>query len=273
MDNKSYYVYAHEKETDGSVFYIGKGKLDRAWNFRKRNEYWKRVANKYGVVVKILFDNLSEKDALGLEIESIKEHRENGCKLCNLTDGGEGSSGWIPTTETRARMSKNNVFRRPEFIEQFSKLRIGTKHSKESRAKISTSLKILGRKPSQETIEKMRKTNTGRVFSQETLKKLSIAHTGFRHTEESKLKMSITRTGRKISEECKKKISIANKKSIVCSNGLTFDGIKDAVEWLNSIGIKQNGQGNISSCCAGKLKTAYGFSWKFVDLQKPETQG
>ena len=59
MDNKSFYVYSHSKESDGSVFYIGKGTGSRAWDFKKRNEYWKRVAAKYGVIVNILqmFEN------------------------------------------------------------------------------------------------------------------------------------------------------------------------------------------------------------------------
>lgn len=72
--------------------------------------------------------------------------------------------------------------------------------------------------------------------------------------------MSIDRKGRIITDEVKIKISIANKKPIICSNGMLFDSATDAALHL---GKKAQAASNISSCCNGKLKTAYGHNWKF----------
>lgn len=43
-------------------------------------------------------------DLIQLEIITIKEYRDAGARLTNLTDGGEGSLGWVPSEETRQNM-------------------------------------------------------------------------------------------------------------------------------------------------------------------------
>lgn len=92
QSSNCFYLYAHRKD-NGDVFYIGKGKRRRAWEFSSRNEKWKKIAKKYGVNVQIWFDNLSENEAFRLEVEAITRYgRDN---LCNLTDGGEGPSGVV----------------------------------------------------------------------------------------------------------------------------------------------------------------------------------
>jgi len=55
VTNKKFYVYVHIKESDNTVFYVGKGSGGRAWDFYGRNVYWKNVKNKHGVRVEILF--------------------------------------------------------------------------------------------------------------------------------------------------------------------------------------------------------------------------
>ena len=54
------YVYGHYRESDGKLFYIGKGIGNRAWDKIRRNRYWFRVVNKHGLIVKIIEDNLTE---------------------------------------------------------------------------------------------------------------------------------------------------------------------------------------------------------------------
>ena len=48
-----FYTYAHTKP-DKTIFYIGKGKDNRAWDTYNRSTYWKRVVNKHGFNVEIL---------------------------------------------------------------------------------------------------------------------------------------------------------------------------------------------------------------------------
>lgn len=63
----NYYVYLHRKKTTGEVFYVCKGCEMRAWISSGRNEFWKRVVDKHGLVVEIYMDNLQEWYAYELE--------------------------------------------------------------------------------------------------------------------------------------------------------------------------------------------------------------
>jgi hypothetical protein len=82
------YIYGHYRESDGKLFYIGKGIGNRAWDKKRRNRYWFRVVNKHGLVVKIIEDNLTEEQAFSKEKQLIAEiGLEN---LANITEGGEG---------------------------------------------------------------------------------------------------------------------------------------------------------------------------------------
>jgi hypothetical protein len=86
--NNIYYIYFHINPLTNKVFYVGKGKLKRAFDKRKRGEYWNRVVNKYGYIVDIVHSNLSEEKAFELEIMYIK--RLGIKNLVNSTIGGSG---------------------------------------------------------------------------------------------------------------------------------------------------------------------------------------
>ena len=101
-----FYVYLHRRKTDNKVFYVGKGKAGRADDVINRSDWWKSVVNKHGHTVEIVFDNLSEEDAFQIEIDTITEFRYFGHPLVNLTDGGEGTSGYKYTEEQRKRLSE-----------------------------------------------------------------------------------------------------------------------------------------------------------------------
>ena len=62
-----YYLYCHRRKDDNSIFYIGKGSGKRAWTRQGRNIYWKRVAEKAGFEVEILYHDLQEEEAFILE--------------------------------------------------------------------------------------------------------------------------------------------------------------------------------------------------------------
>lgn len=96
----SFYVYLHKKATTGEVFYVGKGTNWRAWNRMQRNKFWKRVVEKHGRIVEIVEKDIQEWYAHELEIDLIAYYgrRDQGLgTLVNLTDGGEGSSGYKHT--------------------------------------------------------------------------------------------------------------------------------------------------------------------------------
>lgn len=100
-----YYVYLHRRLTDNKPFYIGKGSGGRAYDRQSRNPYWKNTVKKHGLIVEILFDNLSETDAFQIEKDTILELEYFNCPLTNLTAGGEGSSGLMFSDQQRLNIA------------------------------------------------------------------------------------------------------------------------------------------------------------------------
>lgn len=85
-----YYVYAYTYN-DGSPYYIGKGKDNRAYKKHNRN-----LLPKDKSCIVILQEGMSESDALDLEIKLIESYGRLDLgtgPLRNLTNGGEGTSG------------------------------------------------------------------------------------------------------------------------------------------------------------------------------------
>ena len=106
MLDKQFYVYVHMRLTDDSVFYVGKGCKKRYKTKQGRSQYWHRIVAKHGFAAEIVKNNLSFEEANAYEIELIKQLRDQGCHLCNLTDGGEGCRGRQLSEEAKAQISE-----------------------------------------------------------------------------------------------------------------------------------------------------------------------
>lgn len=140
-----YYVYAYLRE-DGSPYYIGKGKSDRAYK-RHTNV---PVPKDHSKII-FLETNLTEIGALALERRYIQWYgrKDNHTGILrNLTDGGEGVSGatflkGIPRSDyARQRISEG---------------KLGKPCSEQTKQKISATKTGVKRKPfSTETIAKMK---------------------------------------------------------------------------------------------------------------------
>ena len=150
-----FYVYLHFRESDGRLFYIGKGKNKRAWSHQRRNPYWKAIVAKHGLRVVIFERNLSESDAFRVEASLLKTFGIEG--LANFTYGGEGPSGYKFTDEQRKRHSE---------------MKTGLHHSEESKRKIAAA--HFGMKASEETRKKLSQFRMGTKASEETRRKLEI---------------------------------------------------------------------------------------------------
>ncbi len=176
-----FYTYAHYKP-EGGLFYIGKGAGRRAYNMQDRNVYWKNIVAKHGNPnVEILAHWDTDEEALDHEVLLISCFKDMGYKLANLTDGGEGVSGYKHTEEALQKMrgrtgEKHPMFGKPKSAEiklKISQAKVGKKQTEEFKKKISEKLK--GRVFSIDHLSKISKSLKGRQFTQETKDKMRIS--------------------------------------------------------------------------------------------------
>ncbi len=152
-------LYAHRKQTDGSIFYVGIGTEKRPYTSKSRNDYWRNTVNKHGYYVDVLSKELSIEDALELEefviCELGRKDLGNG-NLVNLNNGGKGN---LQVSDlTKKKMSKSAMGRTawnkglPMNVEQKKKI---------SKARIGTTSPRKGVTLTKETKDKIRKANLG----------------------------------------------------------------------------------------------------------------
>jgi len=211
IDMQQFYTYLHCKP-NGDPFYVGKGcvsRSNRSNNFSQRSRYHKNIVAKYGAenIGVFVFPCDSEEQALSDEIHQIAQLRAEGFCLVNLTEGGDGISGYRHTDDHKTALSNRFKGRRfgPGYVRTAETLR-----------KLSESNK--GRKPTAEQCEKQSIRMKGTKLSASAVEKLRLAnlgnkHTlGYKHTVESKAKISAAAKGCKRSDETKAKISAAAKR-------------------------------------------------------------
>jgi hypothetical protein len=76
--NNDYYVYLHRRKDTNGVFYIGQGRLKRAFTSYKRTESWKEVCNKAGgYTVEFVRTGLSRQQSINIENEYLKNQEPN----------------------------------------------------------------------------------------------------------------------------------------------------------------------------------------------------
>jgi hypothetical protein len=190
-NERRFYVYLWLRSKDSehgsrlSPYYVGKGSNDRA--FCRHGRVCPAPKNHEYIV--FVQEGLTEDEAFNLERFCIALYGriDQGTGILrNLTDGGEGPSGYRHTILTR-RVLSEKLKGRPSWWN-------GKTHKTESRLKMSQSAR--GRKQSPESIEKRRQAMLGQKRSEETRRRIAEVRTGQTHSEETKQKISNNRRGK-----------------------------------------------------------------------------
>ena len=210
--NPIFYVYQHLKADSGEIFYVGKGMGRRAHDSYHRSKYWKSIVAKHGVTVELLKVDITEPESLELEIATIEKYRKKGLQIINMTDGGDGTTGYSHTDEHKQMMSaKQSGENNPRYG------KVGTRRGV-----------VVG----PETIEKLRLSHLGKELPEEQKRKIrestkkaragikTLGMTGRTHSEETKAKMRAKAMGRKQTAESIAKISAAKKLASLAKKSL-----------------------------------------------------
>lgn len=97
---------------DGTAIYVGKGLLSRVLDRSPRNSKHSRVIDKYDVLRMVVcsVSRQQNDDCLQNEqrlITNLQTYHKDSHLGCNFTRGGEGSLGWVPSDETKLRISES----------------------------------------------------------------------------------------------------------------------------------------------------------------------
>jgi len=230
-----YYTYLHRRASDGQPFYVGKGMGSRAWSAKNRNQHWTRTCAKHGVTVEVLAHWSTEAEAFEHEKFLIWCFKDMGCKLVNMTDGGEGQSGYEHSDETKQKIRAANI---------------GRAQTPEQRA--ATSARMSGNR-----------IWAGRTHAEDTKAKISAGNKG-------KLAGSRSpRFGKPIPESQKLAITKATsgsnhrlaKKVLCIETGIVYDTCTAAAVAMTG---NKKSRSAISKAALGKVKRLYGYTWKFI---------
>lgn len=260
-----FYTYIHTTSDlagePSRVFYVGKGQKNRAWGVAHRNKYWTSIVGKHGLNVTICAYWDSEEDAHEHEKFLILCFRDMGVRLANMTDGGEGMSGYVKTQETRAKHSKA--------IRQYLSL-------PENRMKSLRNLESIRANPE---IQERRSSSLKNSWSDPAAKVIRVAAM---YTPDNKARhLSIVRDpevrarhlagvraindDREFVERRSASMRKVLCKDIICKEtGMVFETLVLAVEWLKTNGHPKARRNGIQQAMGRDGRSAYKYHWGYA---------
>ncbi len=203
--DRQWFIYTLSDPRTGEVRYVG-WTVDvarrlylhiwhstRRWEKHRYKSRWIRSLTKLGISPTIAVIEDGHGDGWKFaEPKWIAYYRAAGCRLTNLTDGGEGTPGIVVKESTRKLISANG------------------KGKGNWRKGLAIALeKNRGRKHTPEHIAKSVAARRGWKMSDEQKAQISKTHRGLKASPETKALLSAIRKGRTLSEETKQAFSEA----------------------------------------------------------------
>jgi group I intron endonuclease len=168
----------------------------------------------------------------------IQYDSRNNEKGYNLKPGGNVTTGWHHSPETKIKISLATTGPRPHTAGENNPF-YGKQHSLETIEKISQA--NTGKKRTEEQKQKMSIESSSRTYSEETCQKHRDYQTGRKYSDDARAKMSAAKKGKpstaflgkQHSEETKAKISAAKKGKSAPNEGKTWKLIDGKRVWFN----------------------------------------
>ena len=286
-------IYKATNTKTGKIYI---GKYERKFNIRKsqhkHNAFIKKIdtylyksMRKHGfdVFKWEIIDTAETKDELNKkEIYWIKRLKSRAPNGYNMTNGGDGGTGFKHNEETRKQMSERqkNKWKNPDYRRRMVSINIGRKASPQTLKALSIAHKKRWREPGYR--EKMSKVFSGTPHTEETKRKISEAKKGKKMSLEARQNMSRAGKGKILSPDHRKNLSKALKGRVILpetrkklrdanrgKGGRPIERSKDGVHWESFIGIRPAGRElgicsrQIFAVCKGERKTTRGYYWRY----------
>lgn len=251
-----YYVYLHRRNDTNEVFYVGKGKDKRAWSRSGRNEWWLRIVAKTGFTVEFIEQGISEQSAFDLEVELIKFYRDCNHTLCNLTDGGEGQSGYKRPQEITDRIAAA-LKDRPKTVDHRKSLSLC--RTPDKKILCSTGIVYDSVVDAMDWLRTMHPVAaTSRILKCCRRESRSAYTFVWRYVDDATDVQELLEQGK---DPFKVLNRMTKKTPVGCSNGMQFESILSASEWVKATTGVQHPLGQIAAACSGKVRSAHGLRW------------
>ena len=204
---------------------------------------------KYGwnnITHEILFTGLDELTAKSLEIELIRHYKNLGISY-NMTNGGDGKLGYVPSEDTRRKISESN-------IGKHSGKKLGPV-KEETRRKLSEIMK--GRYVGENNPN----------FGNHKLAGTNHPFFGKKHKPESLEKIRNSKLG-KPNPAAKETVKIMQESNKIPVIGVSLEtgqyaAFASAIDAAKYFGKGKSAASHITECCKGKRKQALGYTWKY----------